>query len=261
MAAAVAAFLAEHPGLTGRFVVAVAGPGTPLAEVGRALERQIFDDAFGNDSATMAAEYGPYEKSSLFFVVVDRRRGVPAGVARMIEGDGSGVKTLDDAPEHIGVELATILTRHGMTGGRVWDCATLAVLPEYRGGRSSLLVSSLLYRTFLLMGRRRGVRHAVGMLDRGAYRNIRLIGMPLEPLAGSQPFAYLGAAENRAVYADFPRMEPAIREQAERLRRSARLGAGLRLGVRRLLTRRIAARVALRIGTGTDLDQHIVLPA
>ena len=105
------------------------------------------------------------------------------------------------------------------------------------------------------------MRHAVAMLDRGAYRNIRLIGMPLEPLAGSQPFAYLGAAENRAVYMDFPRMEPAIREQAERLRRSARLGAGLRLGVRRLLTRRIAARVALRIGTGTDLDQHIVLPA
>ena len=253
-------FLAAHP-TAGRFVTAVVGPESELASVGRDLERQVFQEAFGNSAALMAAEYGPYEASSLFFVVIDRKRGVPAGVARMIESRGPGTKTIDDAPRHIGVGVDVILAEHGMTGDKVWDCATLAVLPEYRGGRSSLLVSSLLYRTFLLMGRRRGVRHAVGMLDRGAYRNIRLIGMPLEPLAGSQPFAYLGAAENRAVYADFPRMEPAIREQAERLRRSARLGAGLRLGVRRLLTRRIAARVALRIGTGADLDQHIILPA
>jgi len=256
-----AEFLAAHPACTGRFVTAVVGPGSDLARVGRALELQVFQETFGNDAAVMATEYGPYEVNSLFFVVIDRRRGVPAGVARMIEGTGAGVKTIDDAPQHIGVDVGTILAAHGMNGERIWDCATLAVLPQYRGGRSSLLVSSMLYRTFLVIGRRRGVRHAVSMLDRGAYRNIGLIGAPMQTLADSGPFAYLGSPENRAVYMDFPLIEPAVREQAVRMRRASRptWSALRRSGPRKLLTRRIAAQVSTRIGTGSDVDEHIVV--
>jgi hypothetical protein len=255
-----AAFLAAHP-TGGRFVTAVVGPDSELAAVGRALERQVFSESFGNDAAVMAAEYGPYEATSLFFVVIDRKRGVPAGVARMIESRGAGTKTVDDAPQHIGVDLATILAAHGMTGEKVWDCATLAVLPEYRGARSSLLVSTMIYRTFLVLGRQHGVRHAVSMLDRGAYRNLKLIGVPMRTLAGSGPFEYLGSAENRAVHMDFPGIEQAVREHAARMRRSARPGlTALRPGgLRKLLTRRVAAQVSQRIGTGQDVDDHIVV--
>ncbi|OJF13161.1 hypothetical protein BG844_16725 [Couchioplanes caeruleus subsp. caeruleus] len=258
----VADFLDAHPTPRGRFVSAVVGPGTQLADVGRALERQVFERTFGNDAAVMAGEYGPYEANSIFFVVLDRRRRVPAGVARMIESTGRGVKTIDDAPRHIGVGTADILAAHGMDGGRVWDCATLAVLPEYRGSRSSLIVSSLLYRTFLVIGGRRGVRHAVAMLDRGAYRNIGMLGTPLRPLAGSGPFAYLGSPENRAVYMDFPAIAPAVAAQAAVHRRAARPGlATLRPGgLRRMLTRRVAATVSRRVGTGQDLDRLIVVP-
>ncbi|MEV4640909.1 hypothetical protein AB0J80_26575 [Actinoplanes sp. NPDC049548] len=256
-------FLAGHPELRGRFVCAVAGPDTELADVGRALERQIFEHSFGNDAAVMAAEYGPYEANSLFFVVIDRRRRIPAGVARMIESTGRGVKTVDDAPQHIGVDIDTILAAHGMDGGLVWDCATLAVLPAYRGGRSSLIVSSLLYRTFLVVGGRRDVRHAVSMLDRGAYRNIGMMGTPLQPLAGSGPFAYLGSPENRAVYMDFPAIAPAVAAQAAVHREAGRLRpAVLRpSGLRRTLTRRVAATVSERVGTGKDLDELIVMLA
>ncbi|GAA3336457.1 hypothetical protein GCM10020358_08690 [Amorphoplanes nipponensis] len=255
-----AAFLAAHPG-RGRFVTAVVGPDSDLAAVGRSLERQVFTEAFGNDAAVMAAEYGPYEAASLFFLVIDRRRGVPAGVARMIESRGAGVKTVDDAPQHIGADVATILAAHGMTGEKVWDCATLAVLPQYRGGRSSLLVSTMIYRTFLVLGRRHGVRHAVSMLDRGAYRNLRMIGVPMRTLAGSGPFEYLGSAENRAVHMDFPAIEQAVREQAARMRRAARPGltALRRDGLGKLLKRRVAAGVSRRIGTGRDVDDHIVV--
>lgn len=254
-----AEFLAAHPG-SGRFVTAVAGPDSDLAAVGRSLERQVFEETFGNDTAVMTAEYGPYEAASLFFVVIDRRRGVPAGVARMIESHGAGAKTIDDAPRHIGVDVATILAVHGMTGGKVWDCATLAVLPRYRGRRSALLVSTMIYRTFLVEGRRHGVRHAVSMLDRGAYRNLGLIGVPMDTLAGSGPFAYLGSAENRAVHMDFPAIETAVRAQADRMRRAARPGLRTlrRGGLRKLLIRRVAATVSLRIGTGRDVDEHIV---
>jgi hypothetical protein len=255
-----AEFLAAHP-TDGRFVTAVVGPDSDLAAVGRALERQVFSEAFGNDAAVMTAEYGPYEASSLFFVVIDRKRGVPAGVARMIESRGAGTKTVDDAPQHIGVDVGTILTAHGMTGEKVWDCATLAVLPEYRGGRSALLVSTMIYRTFLVMGRRHGVRHAVSMLDKGAFRNLGLIGVPMRTLADSGPFEYLGSAENRAVHMDFPAIEAAVREQAARMRRSARPGPATlrRGGLRKLLTRRVAAGVSHRIGTGVDVDDHIVV--
>ena len=255
-----AEFLAAHPA-GGRFVTAVVGPDSELAAVGRALERQVFEETFGNDAAVMAAEYGPYEAHSLFFVVIDRKRGVPAGVARMIESRGAGAKTVDDAPGHIGADVPTILAAHGMTGEKVWDCATLAVLPQYRGGRSSLLVSTMIYRTFLVLGRRHGVRHAVAMLDKGAYRNLKLIGVPMRTLADSGPFEYLGSAENRAVHMDFPAIEAAVREQAARMRRAARpsLAALRRDGLRKLLTRRVAARVSLRIGTGKDVDEHIVV--
>ena len=253
-------FLAAHP-TGGRYVTAVVGPDSDLAAVGRTLERQVFEAEFGNDAAVMAAEYGPYEATSLFFVVIDRRRGVPAGVARMIESRGAGTKTVDDAPRFIGADVATILAAHGMTGEKVWDCATLAVLPRYRGGRSSLLVSTMIYRTFLVMGRRHGVRHAVAMLDRGAYRNLGLVGVPMRTLAGSGPFEYLGSAENRAVHMDFPAIEAAVREQAARMRRAARPGAATlrRGGLRKLLTRRVAAGVCRRIGTGKDVDDHIVV--
>lgn len=253
-------FLATSPG-AGRFVTAVVGPDSDLARVGRALERQVFSESFGNDAAVMAAEYGPYEADSLFFVVIDRRHGVAAGVARMIESRGAGVKTVDDAPAHIGADVATILAAHGMTGEKVWDCATLAVLPQYRGGRSALLVSTMIYRTFLVLGKRHGVRHAVAMLDRGAYRNLGLIGVPMRTLADSGPFAYLGSAENRAVHMDFPAIEGAVREQAARMRRAARPGLATlrRAGLRKLLTRRVAAGVCRRIGTGKDVDAHIVV--
>ncbi|BCJ48564.1 hypothetical protein Asp14428_00390 [Actinoplanes sp. NBRC 14428] len=256
-------FLAAHPAPRGRFISVVAGPDSPLAGVGRALERQVFESTFGNDAAVMAAEYGPYEATSLFFVVLDRRRGVPAGVARMIGGTGRGVKTIDDAPRYIGADVATILAAHGMDGGLIWDCATLAVLPEYRGGRSGLVVSSLLYRTFLVEGRRRGVRHAVSMLDRGAHRNIALMGTPLRPLAGSGPFAYLGSPENRAVYMDFPAIAPAVAARAAAHRRAGRLtlAALSPTGLRRIVTRRVAATVSHRVGTGADLDPLIVVEA
>jgi hypothetical protein len=253
-------FLAAHP-TTGRFVTAVVGPESELASVGRDLERQVFQEAFGNSAALMAAEYGPYEASSLFFVVIDRKRGVPAGVGRMIESRGPGTKTIDDAPRHIGVGVDVILAEHGMTGDKVWDCATLAVLPDYRGDHSGLLVSTMIYRTFLVMGRRHGVRHAVSMLDKGAYRNLRTIGVPMSTLAGSGPFEYLGSAENRAVHMDFPAIEGAVRQQAARMRRAARPGlTALRSGgLRKLLSRRVAAGVSMRIGTGRGVDDRIVV--
>jgi hypothetical protein len=254
-----AAALAAHPGPRGgRFLTLVVGPAHPMADVGRAVERQVFEEAFGNDAAVMTAEYGPYEERSLFFVVLDRRRGVPAGVGRVIHDEGPRVKTLDDAPAHIGRPAPEIMAIHRMSGV-IWDFATVAVLREYRG-HASLAVSSLLYRTYIRTGLRAGARHAVAMLDRRAYRNMLLLGVPIETLAGSDAFPYLGSAENRAIHIEFPLVQPAVLAQAARLRRpfAPILGELPGRGLRRLLIRRAAAAISHRVATGKGLDDHIL---
>jgi hypothetical protein len=136
------------------------------------------------------------------------------------------------------------------------------VLPAYRGGRSGLAVSSLLYRTFLNAGRLAGVRHLVAMLDHRAHRNLKLIGVEFMPMAGSEPFDYLGSPSTEALHTSFPELIPAITRQAGRLRSPGESfhGSIRGRGLRRLLTRRIAARVAQRISSGDRLDESIVLP-
>jgi hypothetical protein len=243
----------------GPFVALAVGTDDPLADVARTVERQIFEESFGNDVATMTAEYGPYEKDSLFFLVLDRRTTMPVGAGRVIEGGG---KTLDDAPEHIGADLSAIVAAHDMYEGRIWDFATVAVLPGYRGGKSALVVSSLLYRTFLNAGRRAGVRHVVTMLDSHAFRSMTLLGAPIEPMAGSEPFEYLGSASTRALYVPFAALAPAIARQSERLAKiGSRFQGEIRArGLRRLIIRRIASRVSHQVATGKGLDEHVSLP-
>ena len=250
--------LAQYADRGGRFLALAVAAASPLADVARTVERQVFEESFGMDSGVMVDEYRRYEDDSLFFLVLDRRTGMPAGAARVIDGGG---KTLDDAPECIGTALSTIVTLHGMDSGRIWDFATLAVLPAYRGGRSGLAVSSLLYRTFLNAGRLAGVRHLVAMLDFRAHRNLKLIGVEFEPMAGSEPFEYLGSPSTEALHAVFPELIPSIARQAGRLRDGEPIRGSIRgRGLRRLITRRVAARIAHRIASGDGLDEDIVLP-
>jgi hypothetical protein len=252
----VANALAGHPSATARFVALAVGPSDPLSDVARTVERQVFEESFGNDVASMTAEYRRYEDDSLFFLVLDRSTGLPAGAGRAIDGGG---KTLDDAPGCINVPLSTIVAVHDLASGRIWDNATLAVLPEYRGAGSGLAVSTLLNRTFLKAGRLAGVRHVVTMLDSRAHRNFKLLGVEFVPMAGSEPFEYLGSPATQALYVPFADLEPSFARQSERL---SRLGsdAGAENGgrsPRHLATQRIAAQLA----SGTGLDEHIQLPA
>ncbi|MEV4704249.1 hypothetical protein [Actinoplanes sp. NPDC049316] len=247
-ARSVAGFLAGLPAdrlpRDGRFLAVFVPDGDPLADVARHVERTVFEAAFGNDEAVMTAEYAPYERDSLFVLVIDRERAVPAGAARIIDGRG---KTLDDAPRFIGVDAAGIAAAHGLGTGRIWDCAVAAVLPEYRGDRSGLEVSSLLYRTYLIGGAQAGVVHSTSMLDRGAYRNLAMLGVPMLPLAGSQPFPYLGSPENYAVYLHFPDIVASVAARAREL-------AGVDTP-----QARAGALASHMVATGEGIDDRILL--
>jgi hypothetical protein len=243
----VAAALAAHPS-DGRFAALAVGPNDPMADVARMVERAAGEESFGD-----------HEGASLFFLVLDRRTGRPAGLGRVVDGGG---RTLDDAPGHVGQDLSAIVAAHDMYDGKIWELATVAVLPGYRGGRTGPAVSALLYRTFLKAGRRAGVRHLVAMLDQRTRRRMALLGVRFVPMAGSGPFPYRGSASTRALYVPFTGLEPAIAEQGERLRRPGADFAGeIRArGLCRMVTRRLAARLAARVATGSGLDEHIRLP-
>jgi N-acyl-L-homoserine lactone synthetase len=242
----------------GPFVALAVKPDDLLADVARTVERRVFEESFAMDAAVMTDEYAAYEQDSIFLLVIDRRTGAPAGAARLIDGGG---KTLDDAPAAIGVDLGTIAEKHGLFGGRIWDFATLAVLPEYRGGKSTM-VSSLLYRAFINAGRRAGVQHVVAMLDSRAYKGIMRIGVPFEPMAGSKPFDYLGSPSTSALYARFADIAPAIAAQGERLSNAEPAeGESRARSLRRLITQRVVSKVAHQVATGEGLDEHVDLPA
>ncbi|MFI5840973.1 hypothetical protein ACIA8K_14830 [Catenuloplanes sp. NPDC051500] len=243
----------------GRFAALLAGTDHPLADPARSIERIAFEQTFGNDAATMSAEYGPYEPASRFIIVLDQAHRLPAGVIRLIDESPAGLKSLNDAPAHIGGTVEAIRAHHHMTDGRpAVDVATLAVLPEYRGARSAL-VSTLLYRTLYRVFTREHITHVVAMIDRDAYRNLRRIGTPFVPMLASGPFAYLGAAENHALYGHFPDFGPAITQNAAALRESARPTLADLRHPRRLLFRRAAAHIATSIITGNGLDRQIHL--
>ena len=66
------------------------------AELGRSVEREVFGEVFGNSPELLAAEYAQYEPASVFLVVLDNRRLLPAGVMRLIVSGAQGLKSLDD---------------------------------------------------------------------------------------------------------------------------------------------------------------------
>jgi hypothetical protein len=249
----VAAAIAAHPS-EGRFVALAIRSDDPLADVARV----VFAESSGSDTATLIREYVEYRSASLFFLVMDRKTGRPAGAGRVVEGGG---RTLDDAPDRIGRDLSAIVAAHDLQDGKIWELAPVSVLPGYHGGRAGSTVSSLLYRTILKAGRRAGVRHVVALLDQRALRRMALLGIPFVPMAGSGPFEYRGSV-TRALYVPFAGLEPSIAEQGERLRRPGADFAGeIRArGLCRLLTRRHAARRSAQVATGTGLDEHIQLP-
>jgi hypothetical protein len=78
----------------GTYVVASTDPAAAL---GRQLEQEVFGDVFDNSPELLAAEYDAYEASSVFIIVVDHRRMVPAGVMRLVLPAPIGLKSLEDA--------------------------------------------------------------------------------------------------------------------------------------------------------------------
>jgi len=191
-----------------RFVCFEVEGTDPFANIARQVEREVFEDSWGNDSATLQKEYGPYDGSSLFFLAVDMHKMVPAGVVRVIRNSPAGLKTLVDLQDRfksprapIAIPVDHSMGYHGIDDlDRCWDGATAAVRRRYRGKLAAI---------YLQIGRvlggamiRENIQHLVAVLDAPIFKAAReVLGLPIVPLADTVPFTYMGAPNNQAVYA------------------------------------------------------------
>jgi hypothetical protein len=173
------------------------------AELGRFVERGVFLEVFGNTPEQLAHEYDQYEPGSIFITVVDHARRVPAGTMRVLVPSAAGFKSLDDVLAGWGVPLPELLARvdNGWDLDRVWDLATLAVAPEYRGEAALGLVTQALLQTLTMLGEGWGVDRYVAILDLPVLRMLQWrIGRPFDAFPGVDAREYLGSTQSMPVW-------------------------------------------------------------
>lgn len=244
------------------FVCVGAGPDSALAQVARTLECRIFDEEYGNDAAEMAAEYGPYERASRFFVVIDVRRARPAGVVRVIharrpEDRLKSVEDVASATPFSADDYLAVLGEPDFTS--TMDIATLAIPALYRGSTSgSYQVGKLLYRSLIRHIADGRVQHVVMILDRRARRSLEYIGLPLIDVLGG-PFDYLGSPESYAMRMSDADSRPTFERHSRTLVRQA----GSRLvGLKPIggIVRDLAlARFTRALAHGGSVDRRIAM--
>jgi len=173
----------------------------PAAELARRVERVVFAEVFGNSPALLAAEYGPFDDASLYFVLVDHRRRVAAGAVRVILPGPAGCKTA--------IDLATRWARpsavaaQGIELDGTWDVATLAVAADYRKRSTQGLVSMALYQALCATAAHRGVRWFLATLDLVVLDLIQAeLKDPMSMFEGVAPRRYLDSPLSLPVWSD-----------------------------------------------------------
>jgi hypothetical protein len=185
--------------------IEVDGNDNKYANIGRHIEREVFEESFGNDSEEMIREYGPYEPASVFFISFDRELSKATGALRAIGNSSRGLKTLNDAQsEPFNVSIDEAVQYHNIDNlDEVWDIGTAAVLPEYRASRS--MPSIQLYRTMYLSALKNNINHLVSIVDDKLLNTlVDRLAMPFVHLADSTSGEYLGSEKSHAVYAYVP---------------------------------------------------------
>jgi hypothetical protein len=177
----------------------------PASELARTIERNVFYETFGNTPELLAAEYDPYEEASIFLCVIDHAQRAPAGMLRLVMPSSYGFKSLHDLERLWGLTPDELAARHGIEFdlSSMFDMATLAVPPAYRGAAASGLVATALYQGLGLIGRRFDIQWCVAILDQIVLKQInRPFARPLAPIPSTEPRRYLDSPSSQPVYID-----------------------------------------------------------
>jgi hypothetical protein len=260
-------FLRNEDGLPkSRLVGVIVESGELLSNAARWLECRVFDDAFGNDAKVMQELYGKVEKDSTWFVVLDKRKKLPVGVMRAVGGESAFGMTLAEAPDLIrlpkDVRDPDRLLRdyHGIKPTEnIWDVATVAIEPEYRGKISGqVAVMGMLERMFFREAGRRGITKMLALLDIKALRGLTSIGVPLHTLYGPQKsFPYAGSESTLAMIGYLDQFGPSVAQRHETLSNESFFRNVLSMGFRKAFRRRLAGKVAGMAALGLGVDERI----
>ncbi len=177
----------------------------PAAELARTIERNVFYEAFGNTPDLLAAEYGPYEDTSIFLCVIDHAERAAAGMLRLVLPSDRGFKSLHDLERMWGMTPESLSADHGIALDltSLYDMATLAVPPDYRGAAACGLVATALYQGLGRMSLDRDLRWYLAILDQIVLKQInRPFGRPLSPIPGTEPMRYLDSPSSQPVLID-----------------------------------------------------------
>ena len=126
-------------------------------------------------------------------------------MARAILPSDAGLKSLNDIEREWGENVDDVLARTGLhlQPDLVWDCATVATLPEYRGGDTHGVISMALYQTLGTAALRCGFRWLVAVVDVPVLRVLQWrAGRPFHTYEGVAAVPYLGSAASIPVWSD-----------------------------------------------------------
>lgn len=188
--------------------------GSVVAGLARAVEQQVFLEAFGDTPELLEQEYRPYENASIFYCVVDHQERQPAGMARCIIPSSAGLKSLNDIPRDWGQDLDTVLARTGidLDPEEAWDCATIATLAPYRRGALNGAVTTSLYQAVASTPFRLRYRWWLSILDAPVYRLIQWkLARPFSTYDDVEAGPYLGSVASLPVWSDIDEWSARVR--------------------------------------------------
>jgi hypothetical protein len=216
------------------------GPHDPGFAEAEALERHVFDRAFGNSAEVMEAEYRPYDPVSTFVAVENRITGEIIGEAHIAEalpGTATGFKSLDDLRKKPWrQDPLEVLRRSGIDFDpqRTIDVLTIGIAEGYRAqdnrdndsGIEDTVSMALLHGCIRYMGEH-GKKHMVTILDDRVLPKFDLFDKPFKPYVGVGSGSYLDSPSSTPVFMDFEASEKHVREWNRGLRDLMVDGTGL----------------------------------
>lgn len=198
--------LAEQPPKVRDALIVYRLDGTDeLSNLARHIEREVFEESFGNDDGQMRQIYGLYEDVSIFFLAVDQRARRPVGALRAIRAHATlGLLTLREAEKYHGVTAEQFRKHHGLLEDADWadqtvDWGTLAV-PKPQRAADGHLLAAMLFRAGQAWACLAGMRHYILIVDAGLHRTFDMLGYPFAPLAGTPAFRYEGSESSAMLY-------------------------------------------------------------
>lgn len=208
--------LSEQPPKTQDALVLYRLEGTDeLSNLGRHIERQVFEEKFNNTDDIMKRLYGPYESASDFFVVMDQNLCRPIGALRATKNSPAGLLTLHEAKKYAGISTEDFMKAYGLKSlDTVRDIGTIAIPKEYRSQNEHHVVA-MIYRGAHLRGAYEGVTHYVALIDRDLLRTMTMVGFPFDSIMGSKPFEYEGSPDTTLVCGRPEEFFPSVARKAE----------------------------------------------